>query len=166
MFDIRVKERDLRMPIIYLPCQLCWTRPFTQWLHNEMDMHLNTARKAERRLRKESDVKHFIESWALSALLFPRLILARMKIEVNGKSAATILQKRSERTVARGVWSPFNQRGHNETMKNPGRFEGDSCSGGCEGDCDPTGGRERSDDCDGECMWGIDRRIKMSARTC
>lgn len=102
----------------------------------------------------------------LSALLFPRLTLARMKIEINGKVAATILQKRRERTVAHSVWSPFNQRGHNETMKNPGRFEGDSCSGGYEGDCDPTGGREWSDDCDGECMRGIDQCIKMSARTC
>lgn len=46
-------------------------------------------------------------------------------------------------------------------IKNPGRFEGDSCFGGYEGDGDPMRS-ERGDDCDREC----ERDIKTSARTC
>lgn len=63
-----------------------------------------------------------------------------MRIEVNGGAAATILRKCNERTIVQS-YDPFLITGDDRPMKNPGRFEGDLCFGGYEGDGDSTGER-------------------------
>lgn len=99
---------------------------------------------------------HFIDSLPL------RLILAQMRIEVNGGGLPLSRQYES---AAEGLsyeaYNPLLITGDIRAMKNPGRLEGDSCFGGYKGDGDPMGS-ERGDDCDREC----ERGIKTSARTC
>lgn len=110
-----------------------------------------------------------MESCALSTLFFSRLILAWMKIEVNGKAAAT-MQKRSGRIVARGVWrlAPLLINGGGDNEKSRSLRGGFVLRWLRRWLLSDEGGKdhERSDNCDGECVRGIDRRIKMSARTC
>lgn len=96
-------------------------------------MFLSTARNKVR--EGKCGAMCFMESCALSVLFLRVWYSLRWESEINGRAAAVAItsRKRSERT---DVWSPFN---HGEQQgENPGRLEGDSCSGGYEGD-DPPG---------------------------